>query len=164
VLLATGTGGQVVGYAMSDDEGAYTMDGVPAGDVTVMVERDGYAGAESPIPVGAADFTINSDFTLGALTGVEEESGLPAAFSLGQNYPNPFNPTTMIRYTLAAPSDVRLTVYDMLGREVTTLVNERKEAGAYDVRFDASSLASGLYFYRLKAGAFVETRKLLLLR
>lgn len=85
-------------------------------------------------------------------------------FALEQNYPNPFNPTTLIRYQLPEGSSVQLIVFDMLGREVTTLVNERKEAGVYDVKFDASGLASGLYFYRLKAGAFVQTRKLLLIR
>jgi hypothetical protein len=92
------------------------------------------------------------------------ESGLPTAFSLDQNFPNPFNPTTVIGYQLSMASRVRLVVYDLLGREVKILVDERKGAGSHLVRFDAIGLASGVYFYRLTAGGSVLTRKLLLLR
>jgi hypothetical protein len=80
-----------------------------------------------------------------------------------QNYPNPFSSSTTIKYELPKSSEVRLSVYDLLGREVSVLVNERRNAGVYEVRFDASGLSSGVYFYRLQAGTFVETRKLLLL-
>jgi hypothetical protein len=89
---------------------------------------------------------------------------VPHAFKLAQNYPNPFNPSTTIKYELPTSSVVRLSVYDMLGREVSVLVIERKDAGVYEVKFDASGLASGVYLYRMQAGSFVETRKLLLLR
>ena len=104
----------------------------------------------------------------------EENPGLPARFALEQNYPNPFNPKTGIRYSVApqAPregqvsevSDVRLAVFDILGREVAVLVNERKTAGGYEVSFDATGLASGVYVYRLSAGPFVESRTMLLLK
>ena len=164
ILLATNGQGQVVGYGMTDDNGVYGIDGIPAGEVTLTVERDGYAGSERRIPVTTTDFRLTQDFVLETLTALGGEADLPAAFALEQNYPNPFNPSTLIRYQLPEGSDVQLVVFDMLGREVSTLVNERKEAGVYDVRFDASGLASGLYFYRLKAGAFVQTRKLLLIR
>ncbi|MCS6990095.1 MAG: T9SS type A sorting domain-containing protein [Chloroherpetonaceae bacterium] len=86
----------------------------------------------------------------------------PNQFALHQNYPNPFNPTTTIAYQLASPSDVRLEVFDVLGRTVATLVNERKAAGAHFVTFDARNLASGAYFYRLRAGGFSETKKMML--
>lgn len=86
------------------------------------------------------------------------------AFTLHQNYPNPFNPTTVISYQLPVVSNVRLGVYDLLGREVTVLVNERREAGVHQVRFDRSGLSSGVYFYRLTAGSNVKTRNFLLLR
>ena len=89
---------------------------------------------------------------------------MPKAFALLQNYPNPFNPSTTIKLELPKSSVVRLSVFDILGREVSVLVNERREAGAYEVKFDGSNLASGVYFYRLQAGSFVQTRKLLLLR
>ncbi|MCL5028589.1 MAG: T9SS type A sorting domain-containing protein [Bacteroidetes bacterium] len=94
------------------------------------------------------------------------KNNLPAKFSLSQNYPNPFNPTTTINYLLPQTSFVTIKVYDVLGNEVATLVNEEKKAGSYSVQLSAVSkqLASGVYFYRMRAGDFVETRKLLLLK
>jgi hypothetical protein len=97
---------------------------------------------------------------------------VPIRTMLQQNYPNPCNPNSDIRYQISAPRaaagsefrNVRLAVYDLLGREVALLVNEMKPAGMYEVRFDASGLASGVYLYRLTAGAFVETRKMIVLR
>ena len=80
------------------------------------------------------------------------------------NYPNPFNPTTTIRYALPSRSHVALAVFNTLGQEVATLVNESQDAGHHDVRFDTSGLASGVYFYRLRAGEYVQTRRLMLLR
>jgi hypothetical protein len=89
---------------------------------------------------------------------------LPGQVVLKQNYPNPFNPSTTIRFELAKTSHVSLSVYDMLGRQVSVLVNDRKEAGYHEVKFDGNGLSSGVYFYRLTAGTFVETKKLLLVR
>jgi hypothetical protein len=101
---------------------------------------------------------------------VQVENGLPNntpfahEFSLLQNYPNPFNPSTNISYQLPISSNVTLKVYDVLGNEVATLVNEEKPVGIYDVEFNASQLASGIYFYILQAGNFVEMKKMILLR
>ncbi|MEJ2505214.1 MAG: T9SS type A sorting domain-containing protein [Ignavibacteriaceae bacterium] len=81
-----------------------------------------------------------------------------------QNYPNPFNPITIIRYQMPKDEFVTLRVYDILGREITTLVNEEKPAGTYSVNFNASNLASGIYFYKISAGNFSQTKKMLLLR
>ncbi|OYV85093.1 MAG: hypothetical protein B7Z63_05985 [Ignavibacteriae bacterium 37-53-5] len=89
---------------------------------------------------------------------------IPATFSLAQNYPNPFNPTTAISYQLSAVSQVTLKVYDVLGREVATLVNEVQQMGTHEVRFDGSRMPSGVYFYRLEAGRFTETKKLILMK
>ena len=107
------------------------------------------------------------------LTGVKEKE-TPTAFSLGQNYPNPFNPVTNIQFTIvsaqsgsASGGNRQLTivkVFDVLGREVATLVNEAKEPGRYTVEFDASSLSSGVYFYRLSAGQYVECRKMIVMK
>jgi photosystem II stability/assembly factor-like uncharacterized protein len=98
-------------------------------------------------------------------SGEETPDGVvPWRASLEQNYPNPFNPKTGIRYQVPSISDVKLMVYDLLGREVTVLVNERKAPGSYEVKFDASGLASGVYVYRLRAGDFVASKKLLLLK
>jgi hypothetical protein len=88
----------------------------------------------------------------------------PVQYSLSQNYPNPFNPSTTISYSLPGASHVTLTVFDMLGREVAVLVTDRRDAGVHEVRFDASGLASGVYLYKLQAGSFTQTRKLMLLR
>jgi len=96
--------------------------------------------------------------------GVREEPSAPAGFYLGQNYPNPFNPATMIRYQLPAAGDVTLRVYDTLGREVRTLVHERQSSGVHEVTFDASGLASGVYYYRLQKGTSTQTRRLLVLK
>jgi photosystem II stability/assembly factor-like uncharacterized protein len=104
--------------------------------------------------------------TNGGVTSVEGEElpGVPKQYLLKQNYPNPFNPSTTIKYELPKSSEVRLSVSDMLGREVSILVNEKRDAGVHEVRFDGSGLSSGVYFYRLQAGTYVETRKLLVLR
>jgi hypothetical protein len=88
----------------------------------------------------------------------------PQNCSLKQNYPNPFNPVTIISYQLPMNNHVSLKVYDALGREVSTLINERKDAGNYSVQFNAVNLPSGIYFYRLQAGKYIEVKKMLLLR
>jgi len=100
------------------------------------------------------------------ITGIKQGIELmPKTFSLLQNYPNPFNPSTMINYSIPKASLVTIKVYDVLGREVKTLVNEEKSAGNYSVQFSANSgYASGVYFYRIQAGNFVQTKKLLLLK
>lgn len=99
------------------------------------------------------------------ITSVQQDnSTVPQKYSLEQNYPNPFNPSTTISYQLPTQNYVTLKVFDVLGREVTMLVNRVEEPGYKSVNFDASRLSSGMYYYRLQAGSFVETKKLLLLR
>ena len=85
-------------------------------------------------------------------------------FSLSQNYPNPFNPTTMIEYSIPQNSFVTLKVYNVLGQEVASLVNQEQKASNYAVNFDASRLASGMYFYKIQAGSYSLTKKMLLLK
>ena len=85
-------------------------------------------------------------------------------FHLHQNYPNPFNPTTRIQYSIGRKQKVLIKIYDLLGKEIAILVDEEKPAGAYDVEFDASKLSSGIYFYQLQAGDFIETKKMILMR
>jgi hypothetical protein len=100
------------------------------------------------------------------LTGVDARNAaaIPEEFSLIQNYPNPFNPATVISYHLPVLSDVKLAIYDLLGREVAVLVNEKMDAGVHEVRFEASALPSGMFFYRLNAGDFVQTKRLVFLK
>ena len=102
------------------------------------------------------DATINKLMITGEL--------IPTVYALEQNYPNPFNPATTIKYSIAKQSNVTLKVYDMLGSEIATLVNEEKPAGVYEINFNASNLASGIYFYKIQAGSFVETKKMILLK
>jgi hypothetical protein len=106
--------------------------------------------------------------TTGGVTWVKDDrthaGELPGQVVLKQNYPNPFNPSTNIRFELPKASHVNVAVFDILGREVSVLVNERRDAGVHEVKFDASGLSSGVYFYRLRAERFVQTRKLVLLR
>ncbi len=117
-----------------------------------------------PVPSFTVDILLHVN--LGSVTtevsGVT--AGKPSVWELGQNYPNPFNPTTTIRYALPQRSHLSLTVFNNLGQLVATLVNENQDAGSHVVKFNGSTLASGVYFYRLQAGSFVQTKKLLLLR
>ena len=88
-----------------------------------------------------------------------EKSDFPVEYNLDQNFPNPFNPSTTIRYSVIQPDLVRIKIYDILGREVKTLVNELKQAGTYEVQFDASGLASGIYLYRIESGSFYSNEE-----
>ncbi len=98
------------------------------------------------------------------ITGIEDtDTSLPKGFSLLQNYPNPFNPSTVISWQLAASSFVSLKIYDVLGNEIATLVNEEKPPGNYKFTFDASGLSSGIYFYKLQTENFVQTKMMILL-
>jgi hypothetical protein len=96
--------------------------------------------------------------------GLTSTDPVVGSLELFQNYPNPFNPVTTVSFRLSVASEVRLSVYDVLGREVEVLVNERKSPGRHDVAFDASGLASGVYLYRLQAGTFAQTRKMAITR
>ncbi|MCH7772174.1 MAG: T9SS type A sorting domain-containing protein [Bacteroidetes bacterium] len=103
-------------------------------------------------------------YTSNPVSVIEEEVFEIKGFYLSQNYPNPFNPTTNISYSISQRSFVTLKIYDVLGNEVTTLINKEVLAGSYEVEFDASNLPSGIYFYQIRAGAFVDTKKLVLLK
>lgn len=146
--------------------------------------------AELTIPLGATDTVVSSvtglsagnDFIyllqesqyasrcffyrieLNTITNVEDEEGILKEYYLKQNYPNPFNPSTTISWQSPAGTHQTIKVYDVLSNEVTTLVDEYRAAGRYEVAFDASNLASGIYLYRIQAGSFVETKKMILLK
>lgn len=115
---------------------------------------------------GSSDNEITGVYkTSIAITSVTNNEFLPNHFELFQNYPNPFNPETTISYKLSAVSDVDLKIYDVLGKEVSTLVNEVQQPGVYNVKFtNNSSLSTGIYFYRLQAGNFIQTQKMLFLK
>jgi len=102
--------------------------------------------------------------TLEVLTGINSNGIKPGEFRLEQNYPNPFNPATEIVYDIAKESFVKISVYDALGREINILVNESKSSGRYNITFDGTGLNSGVYFYKMQAGDFVQTRKMILMK
>ncbi|MEG8946385.1 alpha-amylase family glycosyl hydrolase [Rosettibacter firmus] len=114
-----------------------------------------YTSKKIPSPVNGKDLITSID---------NNSTNINKDFSLSQNYPNPFNPTTFINYQIPSTSNVILKVYDILGREVTTLVNEVQQAGRYEIKFNASDLPSGVYFYRIQAGNFSDTKKMILLK
>jgi hypothetical protein len=108
---------------------------------------------------------INSVYTVTALNDNEEIQQRPEIFKLSQNYPNPFNPSTIINYELPITNYVDLSIYNTIGQKVKTLVSQKQTAGKYQVEWDASGFASGVYYYRLRTnGGFVQSRKLLLLK
>jgi len=125
---------------------------------------------------GDNDITVNGYIVepggpVGFVSDVDDEITLPFTFKLEQNYPNPFNPSTRIQYQVPSISQVTLKVYDVLGNEFATLVNEEKPSGSYEVEFNANghsgnvrNLASGIYFYQLKAGELIQTKKMILMK
>ena len=101
---------------------------------------------------------------LDGIVGVEDEETLPTEFALAQNYPNPFNPSTKIKYSVPQTSQLQIKVFDLLGNEIETLVNEEKPTGTYELNWNAANLPSGIYFYRLKAGDYINTKKMILIK
>jgi choice-of-anchor B domain-containing protein len=97
-------------------------------------------------------------------SSIQNEDENPRSFSLEQNYPNPFNPSTTIKYSIPTSEFVTFKVYDVLGNEVATLIDEYKPAGSYEIEFDGNGLSSGIYFYKLQAGSFTETKKMILMK
>jgi hypothetical protein len=104
------------------------------------------------------------DIPNATVLSVDNNSKIPTNYSLSQNFPNPFNPETSIRYSIPKQSHVTIKVFDILGREVTTLVNEEKNVGNYEVKFNSKKIASGIYFYRIQAGDFLSTKKMTVLK
>jgi hypothetical protein len=103
--------------------------------------------------------------SLSEIIGIQNiNTETPSKYSLSQNYPNPFNPMTNVKFSIVKAGDVKIVVYDIQGREVQTLVNERLGAGTYEVRFDGSGLTSGVYFYKMVTDGFTETKRMLLIK
>ncbi len=124
-----------------------------------------FSGEEFGLPsfhIPGSRKTILSEFPIVGISVNSNE--IPEKFVLSQNYPNPFNPSTQINYSIPVTSNVVLKIYNILGKEVATLVNGQKVAGNYTVTFDASKLASGVYFYKLQNGSFGETKKMILVK
>ena len=148
--------------ALSDSEGTCQFGDVPAGFHILRVTGDWYYPVEAGIDV-VVDSTSQITVHLASLT-TPQQPDLPAAYRLDPNYPNPFNPATTIRYALKSDGLTRLRVYNVLGECVAELVNMRQAAGEHAASFNAAALPSGMYFYRLESGGFIEARKMVLLK
>lgn len=125
--------------------------------------KNGYIKVSNALNTKVFDIS-RSTFTILEPVDVKEELIVPSKYQLFQNYPNPFNPTTIIKYTIPEANHVILKVFNMLGTEIITLVNEYQNSGVYEVQFDARNLSSGVYLYKIQAGKFVDSKKLLLLK
>lgn len=138
---------------------------IDAGDPN-SIHNDYYLSCAHGLGTVRADMGYYGGMYSDCVVGVEEENTtqIPTEYMLEQNYPNPFNPSTTISFRLPEQSQVVLKIYDALGREVTTLVNDEMKAGSYNVQWTATDFASGIYFYRLSAGKFSQTKKLMLLK
>ena len=110
------------------------------------------------------DDVIITKYCVGPILGISGNNGIPERFSLEQNFPNPFNPVTQIKYSLAKDEFVKITVYDILGQNVATLVNNNQKAGRYYIDFDGTNFASGLYLYKIEAGSFTDVKKMMLVK
>jgi protocatechuate 3,4-dioxygenase beta subunit len=169
-IVCASQNSEVAGYGIADATGQYVINGLAPGTYTVTADLPGTESTQSKsatlsyaangAPVGAV-----VDLNLSLVTDVTEQgTGQPESFGLSQNYPNPFNPSTSISYQLSTGGRVDLRVFDMLGREVAVLVNGVQNAGRYTVSFDASSLSSGMYLYRLSTGSMTASKKMLLMK
>ena len=155
-------------YAKTDDAELF----VSTNYGTTWTKFDSGSVSENIISLAANQSNLYAGSSMGVIyrsvsgiTDVQQiNHNLPELFSLYQNYPNPFNPATRIRYEIPKASFVSLKIYDLLGREVATLVNEEKQSGSYEVEFDGSNLSSGIYFYRMQAGSYINTKKFVLLK
>ena len=167
ISISKGTSGNLLVFTLSKKDGTYYYAHSTTTPVTSVTDK-----------INSIGFAINNSTTTALklykvkvdrgdhFNGLEEAiaAQLPKAYALKQNYPNPFNPTTNIRFDLKENGDVSLVVYDLMGREVAKLVNGPMNAGYYTINFNAANLPSGVYIYRLKAGDFVNTKKLMLLK
>jgi hypothetical protein len=164
--------GDVLGYGFTDVNGSYSISGLAPGSYNVTADAVGLTTSTTQSVSTSYDSNGNpvvgsASFSLSSVTSVQQQpqsNAIPKSFVLSQNYPNPFNPSTTIAFSIPQGSKVSLKVYNILGQEVANLVDDYRQAGAYSVQFNASKLASGVYFYRLQANDFAQTKKLLLLK
>ncbi len=147
---------------------SYTLFEIPITNFTNDIPDKAYisiivaSDAEKPT-VGS--FALLDDLTFGATVGINDRTnGTPAEFYLGQNFPNPFNPSTTIKYSTPQTQFVSIKIFNILGKEIASLVNEEKKPGNYTINFDGSNYPSGIYLYRIQAGSFIDTKKLILIK
>ncbi len=168
LITAKSTFGLTVGWAITDGSGSYTINGIANGNLLLTASIPQYSSQQQNTTYNSnnGSGTTVENFTMNkTVTSVQTEkpgSNLPSRYVLENNYPNPFNPSTVIQFELPASSRVKLDIYNILGQKVAELVNSKLAAGHYSYKFNAADLASGVYLYRLQAGNFVSTKKMIL--
>ncbi len=168
-VYAENSSGEISGYAITNPSGNYIMSGLFAGEYNVKADMIEYT-ASSPVGIninysGGLTQTANLSLIPESVTGTQNSKPeIVEDYQLYQNYPNPFNPVTNIKFSLPERSNVKITVYNLLGIQVAQILNDVRNAGIHTVSFDASNLASGVYFYKLETGKFTSTKKLTLLK
>lgn len=152
-------------YGISNGSGSYITTKLPAGSYELIAHRMGFAPVTQNVTITNSSLS-NINFDMGSpLIGINIiNENIPVKFMLSQNYPNPFNPATTIKFAVPVAGLIKLSVYDILGREIKILANENLAAGSYSVNWNASNYPSGIYFYRLEGSDFTETKKMILLK
>jgi hypothetical protein len=172
-VLYAKNGNTFVRCGMSDGNGVYHLPSLPAGNLKIICNRIGFTNDSVMVNVTSSSNIDSINFHLYRIpVGIKQiSSTVPSEYKLYQNYPNPFNPTTNIRYQITRHGGsstnsklVLLKVYDILGKEVATLVNEKQLPGVYEVTFDGTGLSSGMYFYTLMSGDFKATKRFVLVK
>jgi hypothetical protein len=152
------------GYAVTNSRGEYEIKGLPLGDYILVVHRIGASSATRSLSLTTIGTTNNVCFNIEEAPLFNLNNSVPREYKLSQNYPNPFNPSTKIDYSIPVSGMVKVTVFNSLGQAVKVLVNEVRDAGSYSLIFDGSNLSSGIYYYRIDAGSFVDTKKMILVK
>jgi len=159
--------GGFVDFSISELDGSYLLQNFQSGTYTVVSDQANYQDVSTAVTIDYLNISTRAlDVTLApsTTTGINDKPNTISGFALNQNYPNPFNPNTIISYSIPQSSHVTLRIYNILGQEVATLVNEDQKEGTYNYNFHAGRLASGVYIYQLTAGNFTATKKLTLLK
>lgn len=150
-------------YSVTNNSGFYQVDSLSSGTYNLIVERIGHEIMKKSVVISnyskdTIDITPN-------LTGIfNDDKIIPVNYWLGNNYPNPFNPVTKISFGLPAASNTKIVIYDITGREVSEIIDRKLDAGNYSINWDARNFASGIYFYKLESGDYVQTKKMVLIK
>lgn len=165
-VLYARSGNTFVRCTMSDGNGVYHLNSLPTGSLKIIVNRLGFTSDSATVNVTSVSNIDSINFYLNRVyVGVKKvEGNIPSEYKLYQNYPNPFNSMTNVKWQMLNAGNVRIILYDILGKEVVTLVNEEQKPGVYEVKFDCSSLPSGIYFYKLQTENFTDTKRMVLIK
>lgn len=166
ILAKSLANNQLYSYNFGKDDGRFYLNNLPYGTYQLVAQKIGFPNAVSNQFVISALNPVQNDLSIQfTLTDVvNEDQIIPSEIKLYPNFPNPFNPSTKIGYSINSNQFVSIIIYDVLGKEIETLVHEEKPTGFYELNWNAENLTSGVYFYQLRAGNFVETRKMILLK